>query len=200
MEWFEGAMETGLNQLQDSHPMWLIAALVVLPLVGMPISPLWILTGIRFGPAWGVAVGAATMLANITLAYHMAAHLLSRPIHALLRRRGLTMPSVPADDQSKFILLCRIAPGVPMLLQSFILGSVRVDFRRYILISFPVLTAFCAAFVIGGDALVHSDWWFGLLAFSLFLALLLILRQWRRAAARNLRLQKESAYPPSPDP
>ena len=50
----------------------LLAAQVVLPLVGVPVSPIWVATGVRAGALWGTVLSAGALAVNLSLGYWMA--------------------------------------------------------------------------------------------------------------------------------
>jgi uncharacterized membrane protein YdjX (TVP38/TMEM64 family) len=170
---------------RESHPLWLIAGMALLPLVPFPISPLWILAGIRFGFLGGLAACFAAMVVNLFLAYGLAL-ILGRPlINRLVSFTGYTLPKIPRTDETKWIFLFRITPGIPLVVQNYTLGVARVNFWRYLLISIIVQISYAAAFLLFGSALFSgtTGWAISgvLLAISLFIVFRLIQK---RLAAR----------------
>ena len=134
----------------------LLAAQVVLPLVGVPISPLWIATGVRAGAGWGTVLSAGALTVNLTLGYWLARRWLRLPIEAWLRARGRCAPQIPEAEAALWILLLRVTPGVPLFVQNYLLGLAQVRFRRYLCISLPAQLAYAAAFVSLGQALKNK--------------------------------------------
>ena len=84
--------QTTLEALRGA-PMWLyFLGLVLLPLVGMPVSPLWILAGVIFGNARGIALCIGSLGFNFTLGYWMARSLMREPIERWLAARDVPAP------------------------------------------------------------------------------------------------------------
>lgn len=165
----------------------LIAAQVVLPLLGVPVSPLWIATGVQAGVGWGSVLSAAALALNQTLGYWLARKWLRRPIEAWLRARGRSAPQIPAAEETLWILLLRVTPGLPLFVQNYLLGLAQVRFGRYLALSFPVQLAYAVAFVALGHAFKDSNIWRGMLAVSGLAAVAVAVLLIRRHLDRKLR-------------
>lgn len=167
----------------------LLAAQVVLPLIGVPVSPLWIATGVRAGALWGTLLSAGALAANLTLGYWLARKWLRRPIEGWLHARGKTAPQIPETEETLWILLLRVTPGVPLFVQNYLLGLAQVRFGRYLAISFPAQLAYAVAFVALGQALKDSNVWRGMLAVSGLVAVAVTVLLIRRRLALRVRIQ-----------
>jgi uncharacterized membrane protein YdjX (TVP38/TMEM64 family) len=179
----------GLALVSAARPAALFFAIALLPLVGVPASPLLIAAGVRLGTARGYALAMAALLVNFTLGYWLARRWLRGPLTRWLTRRGHTVPRLAAADEVPFILLFRVTPGLPLVIQNYLLGLAEVNFRRYLLLSLAVQSVYALAFVWLGQSLQQSAAWKLLLAVSALVALTLIvalLRRWlnRRKAAK----------------
>lgn len=167
----------------------LAAALAILPLVGVPVSPLWIAIGIRAGTAWGAAIAVLALAANQTAGYWFARRWVRGPIEAWLRARGKSVPQIPAGEETLWILLLRVTPGVPLFVQNYLLGLAQVPFGRYLALSLPVQISYAVAFVSLGQALRDSNLWRGMLAVSGLAAIAVGLLLVRRHLDRKLHPQ-----------
>ncbi len=165
----------------------LVGAQVLLPLLGVPISPLWIATGIHAGAGLGGLLSALALVLNQTLGYWLARKWLRRPIEAWLRTRGKTAPQIPEAEETLWVLLLRVTPGVPLFVQNYLLGLAQVRFVRYLVISFPVQLAYAVAFVSLGHAFKDSNVWRGMLAVSGLAAVAVAVLLVRRHLGRKLR-------------
>ena len=144
----------------------LLAAQVVLPLVGVPVSPIWVATGVRAGALWGTVLSAGALAVNLSLGYWLARAWLRQPIEAWLRARGRSVPPISGEEETLWILLVRATPGIPLFMQNYFLGLAQVRFSRYFFVSFPVQLVYLIAFVSLGHAVKDSNVWRGLLAVS----------------------------------
>lgn len=181
MESLVAHFQDAIGWFRTTHPAFLIVAIAILPLVGVPVSPFLILSGVRLGPLWGTVASCGALLINATLGYWLAAGWFRSGIEKLLARRGRTVPVLAKEDEWKFILVCRITPGFPLPLQNYVLGCARVNFTRYILLSLPAQWAYAFAFAYFGESLTHGSAWRIALAVSLLVALALtvsLLRRW----------------------
>src|SRR5688500_14468170 len=100
------------NFIGGAHPAWLFAALAFLPLVGVPISPLWIAVGMRFDTPTGFSLALAALVVNYTAGYWLARRWLRGPLARLVERRGWKLPQFSTLDETLVILLLRLTPGV----------------------------------------------------------------------------------------
>lgn len=175
--------DQGLDLLQASHPLWLIASMALLPLAGVPVSPLWVLGGMRFGALWGGLIVILTAAFNIAAAYGLAANWLRIPLEKVLAKRGFNIPVLKDGDERSFILLCRVTPGIPLVVQNYLLGCARVRFGRYLLLSLPFVCGYGLAFVLFGDSLADSGLWRILLAAGLVVGIVLAIRLMRKRLA-----------------
>ena len=193
VHWLQTVYEGSLAVLKGGPPGWVVAAIVFLPLCGVPVIPLIILAGVRLGPVTGSLVTCGALWANLSIGYWLAAKWLRRPVEKLLAARGHRIPTIASEDEAKFILLCRLTPGVPLSVQNYLLGAARVHFGRYLLLSLPIQWAWGVAFVVFGNSLTHSSVWRVLLAGCFLVAVGLLIglartwfktRSWSASAAK----------------
>lgn len=185
-----------LEVLGAAHPAWLFLALAFLPLVGVPASPLIIAAGVRLGTWGGFVLAMAGLLSNFSLGYWLARLWLRRPLAWLLARRGYQIPQLTAADETQFILLFRITPGIPLTAQNYLLGLAQVNFRRYLLISLPVQAGYALAFVWLGHSLAGSATWRLILGGAALVALGLVISLLRRWMVRRKAVQSAPAISP----
>lgn len=171
--------------LEAIHPAWLLASMVLLPLVGVPITPIWIATGMRLGPLWGSVTGILALALNDALAYELAARWLRRPIRAWLERHGRKIPVLDPSDEAKLIVAFRLTPGFPLPIQNYLLGCAHVHFWRYLLLSLPIQAGWAVAFVICGNALTQSSLVPLILAASLLVVVGIVISILRKRFARK---------------
>src|ERR1039457_628308 len=107
VHWLQTVYEGSLAVLKGGAPGWVVAAIVFLPLCGVPVIPLIILAGIRLGPVTGSVVTCGALLANLSIGYWLAAKWLRRPVEKLLATRGHRIPTIAREDEAKFIQIGR---------------------------------------------------------------------------------------------
>lgn len=198
METFSGWWQLTLGAVGTAHPAVLLLAAAVLPLVGMPASPLWFTAGVRLGTLAGFWLCTGALLINFTAGYWLARWGLRSSLTLWFSRRGWRIPEIPAKDEALTILLLRVTPGVPLCVQNYLLGLAGVKFSRYLLLSIPAQAAYALAFVWLGDSLASNALWRLVLAVAGLTGLVLLvslLRRWLnrrtlKAASGTAQLMK----------
>jgi uncharacterized membrane protein YdjX (TVP38/TMEM64 family) len=181
METLHSCWQMTLDAIGTAHPVVLFLALALLPLAGVPASPLWIAAGVRLGTLPAFAFCMAGLLVNFTAGYWLARGGLRLPLTRWMERRGWRIPQLATGDETLAILILRVTPGVPLCVQNYLLGLARVNFGRYLLLSIPAQAAYALAFVWLGDSLAASATWRLLLAAAALTGLALmvsLLRRW----------------------
>lgn len=144
-----------LHWLKDSHPAWLVSALVLLPLVGVPVSPFMILAGAKWGIGLGWLVCVAGLAVHFTIAWALAVWLVRDWIFRLLQwlAPDLEIPDKTVRRDVAWILFFRITPGIPLFVQNYALGLARVRFAPYMIYSMAVQSVYAMSFILFGSAI-----------------------------------------------
>jgi len=138
-------------------PIWsFLAALALLPLVGMPLSPLWILAGVTYGFWTGLGLIIVAMAMNFALAYFIAKRWMHGPLTRLFHSRGIRIPEARAGEYIKLTIAVRLMPFVPQFMQSYLLGLANIPFPTYYFFSFPSQIAYAVGFLLIGDSLFNT--------------------------------------------
>ena len=171
VEWLWQSWNAFVQTVGAANPVWLFLAVAVLPLFGVPASPLLIAVGVRLGTVAGLALVMAAYVFNFTAGYWLARNWFRAPLGRWLERRGHRIPSVPAAEETQFILLVRITPGTPLFIQTYLLGLAGVRFGRFLFWSLFVQMFYVCAFLSFGRSLRHNAVWHALLAVALLIGL-----------------------------
>ncbi|MCW1924152.1 VTT domain-containing protein [Luteolibacter arcticus] len=179
-----------LEVLNTAPPALFLAGMVLLPLGPFPVSVLFVLAGARFGAVAGFGLGMLALAVNMTLGYWLARRVVRTPLERWLTGRGIAVPRLGSEDELRFLLLFRIAPGMPLFLQNYILGLAEVGFGRYLAVSLLAQLPYAVGFVWIGQALTESSAWKVVLTVAGVVALALLvslLRSWlsRRQPVRE---------------
>ena len=190
MDAISQAWHTAMTAMGNAHPALLFLALALLPLVGVPASPLIIAAGVRLGTGAGFALVVAALLCDFSLGYWLARRWMRAPLTRWLAGRGHVVPVLAPADEAQFILLFRITPGIPLSVQNYVLGLAGVDFTRYLLISLPVQAVYALTFVWFGNSLADNAAWKLALGVALLVAIGLavgLLRRWLKAPSATVQ-------------
>ena len=163
-------------EILQGLPVWLfLAALSLLPLLGMPLSPMWILTGMTYGVWGGLGLIVVGMAINFALAYLVSQRWLRAPISRLLLRKGIRIPEARPGEYIKLTLAIRLFPALPQFMQSYLLGLANVPFLIYYFYSFPPQIAYAVGFTVLGDSLLSMKGGGIILGVSILIAVALLL-------------------------
>lgn len=128
-----------------------VLALVVLPLVGVPVSVMHAVTGARFGLAVGFFLVAGSILVQLAMSrvlVRVAARWCSRRIESVRRR----LPPAAHPTLALFVLLL---PGAPFWAQNYTLAIAGVPRRIYYGYSLPFHVARSVIGVVFGGWSSH---------------------------------------------
>jgi uncharacterized membrane protein YdjX (TVP38/TMEM64 family) len=169
-----------------ANPQFLFLAIVILPGLGFPVSPLWIIAGAVWGSNWQAC--AATVLAmelNMSWTYWLAAGPANALIARLLGSRWSQWRQVETRNLTRLAIILRITPGLPFVLQNYLLGLLGIPFRRYLLVSIPITSIFVIGFVLTGGAIFQGHTGTLVLGASLLIAATIGLHLLRAKIAKS---------------
>ncbi|MCF3650567.1 hypothetical protein [Synoicihabitans lomoniglobus] len=135
-------------------PRVLFLALVLLPLVTFPVTPLNVIAGIRFGLEGGLAMVAGAIIAQHTLAF-LGARILPKMLKRRLEPLQRRLPRHAHVDASVFASLL---PGAPYWAQLYVLPLVGIPFATYLLVSVPLHIIRSITAVIAGRMSDDLSW------------------------------------------
>ena len=157
--WLFWNHEEVLEWKREAEPLPFFVLMALLPALGFPITPLFVLAGAVFGATVGL-IGSFLGLAVNLLLCHWIAHSALRPhLERMLARTNYRLPRFDADRRGalQFILLVRITPGVPLFLKNYLIGFSDIGLRLHFGISILLTGAYGAGFVLLGESMLEHD-------------------------------------------
>lgn len=147
---------------------WFMAAFLVLPLVGFPISVFLLLAGVRFGLGGGMAVCAAGILFHHVAAFRLTHGLFRERLRRRLESAGHAAPSIRPGHRAWLTALFAALHGPPYIAKLYLWALTDVPFRIYLGVGAPVYIGFCLLPVGAGSAVMNWNpaWIYGLVAVS----------------------------------
>lgn len=127
------------------------AAMVVLPLIGFPVSVVHATAGLRFGLGPGCLLVALATLLQLLAAYGLVKWMpgfFARKLEPLRKR-------LPESAHTPLTLFTMLLPGVPYFSQIYVLPLVGVPLGTFMLWSLPICIARSVAGVAFGDVCDH---------------------------------------------
>jgi uncharacterized membrane protein YdjX (TVP38/TMEM64 family) len=148
-------LRRGWAQTQDflrERPLWLFLALVVLPGLPVPNSALLFLAGVvwRERPVDACLIALVAMMMNLTWTYWLAAGFGRRTMERISGWLGFRIPEVRESNRLRLVLALKLTPGIPMFVQNYLCGFLRVPFRLYLLVSLACNGLIGMGFVLAG--------------------------------------------------
>lgn len=157
--WSAWDHEAVMSWMRRANPIWFFVAMALLPALGVPFTPLFILAGATFGVGTGLILSLLAIAANVTLCYWIARSGLRPWLEKILRRFGYELPDFKSKGRSalRFTVIVKLAPGLPMFVKNYALGSAGVPFWLYFGASILITGAYAAAFVVLGESVLEHD-------------------------------------------
>lgn len=141
-----------LNEWAKGVPGWLVFAFMAfLPLVGVPVSFLYVIGGARFGTVGGLIAAALAIAINLLLTYWLTKSVLHRPIVAFFKKTKYKMPQVPKGEYVSVSLLTALVPGVPYTAKNYLLVLAGVPFRYFFWVLLPAHFVHASLGILFGD-------------------------------------------------
>lgn len=127
----------------------LLALTAVLPLLGFPISLVYLSLGARFGPLGGLAVVTAITSVHLVATHWIGRSFLKDRLKRFIEKRGHHIPQVPKGDDTAIALIVMLAPGIPYFIRNYVLALSGIPLRIYFCVALPVhlLRSFVALFL-----------------------------------------------------
>jgi len=178
-------------------PRWLeqvneplaLALMATLPIVGFPISAVYLAVGAIFGPAWGGLVVTGITLVHLAVTHVLARTLLRRRIEEWRKRWTQKLPVISEGDNLSLVAMIIIVPGLPYVARNGLLAVSGIRLRDLLGVGVPLYVArsYTTLFLgnLGNDHSVSMFWVIGAIFLAkLAISALLFLRLRRRAAQK----------------
>jgi uncharacterized membrane protein YdjX (TVP38/TMEM64 family) len=170
-------------------PLPLFAAMAVLPAVGLPLTPFFVLAGASFGIAVGLVGSAVALGLNLALCYWIARSGMRPRLESMLRRSRYELPDFAEMSKGavRFALAVKVTPGLPGFAKNYVLGVAGVPFALYFGVSMLITGAYAVALVVLGESFLHHNLSRTLLAGAAVAVLAFGLWLWRKKRGRGGR-------------
>jgi uncharacterized membrane protein YdjX (TVP38/TMEM64 family) len=142
----------------------------LLPLVGFPTTPFYLVAGATFGTLASIIGASVGLAVQFAIAYWLASRFLRNWIGWLVRRAGYSIPEVKPAHHLRVTLIVKVTPGPPTFLKSYILGLAKIPFSTFFVVSWTFSTAYALSFILLGESLIEGDLRQGLLGLLILAA------------------------------
>ncbi|WP_187265944.1 TVP38/TMEM64 family protein [Alkalisalibacterium limincola] len=157
--WTAWDHEAFVRWKEQAGPVPFFAVMAILPAIGFPVTPFFILAGATFGVTVGLGGSLLALLANFSLCFWLARSGFRPGILRLLERFSVKLPRFDGDHKRalSFVLMVKFTPGVPAFAKNYLLGVAGVPFALYLTVSMLVTGLYAAAFVVLGESVLEHD-------------------------------------------
>ena len=153
---------------------WLLFVLILLlPLIGMPMSICGVIIGARYGALNGMAVTAVAVAFHLSASWVLARTWLRRPVEKILQKTDYKMPSLETAEYAAVCLLTALIPGPSYTLKNYFLALSKLPFSVIIGVGLPANLFAMSPGVLFGSFTGAMTWGKG--AFLVTYALLLLI-------------------------
>lgn len=133
------------------NPFAVLPLMALLPIVGFPISVVYLVAGARFGPVGGGVVVAAVTTVHLIGTYLIARSFLRAPLQRFIARRHAHLPQIPEDEQAAVCVIAALVPGLPYVARNYLLALAGVRLRYYLGVCLPIYVARSYVTILLGD-------------------------------------------------
>lgn len=187
LEYWKQLLILGREYL-EANPWALILSIVILPGIGVPISPLLILFGLVMVPNYGILVACLIGIAAQSCCTVWTYFLSAGPLRDFLRHyvlRNRALPEMTQRNALRLGFIIRITPGFPYALQNIVLGVLGIPFPTYLMVSLPIASLYTVAFIVTSGSIFEGNTGIALTGAMLLIVLILITRMLRSRNQTN---------------
>lgn len=176
-----------MSWVREARPLPFFIALALLPAVGVPTTPFFVIAGASFGVQVGLVGALLALAVNLAVSYWIARSGVRPRLESLMRRFDYELPDFQQEGKSalRFALLVKLAPGLPTFVKNYGLATAGVPFALYFGLSMLITGAYAAALIVLGESLIDHDVSSAVIAAAVVAALAAGLWWWSRRRGRG---------------
>ncbi|MDZ7831037.1 MAG: hypothetical protein U5L07_04760 [Desulfobacterales bacterium] len=160
---------TLINKNTPAHVF--LGLMLVLPLVGVPLSVFIFVLGIKFGIGYGILILMLIMPVHILTSF-IIARTVRQPIrNFLVNRKNYHIPEIPENKLALFSFLFLAVPVLPYAAKNYVLPLAGVPFRYCMWLNWAIQGTLSIPVLILGKSAADMN----LLLFGITLAVLVLL-------------------------
>ncbi len=177
--------EDFLYRVRDLGPIPFFIALTLLPAIGFPTTPFFLLAGAAFG-VWVSILGSFIAQGiNLAFCYWLSRRYLRGFLEKLIAKTKYSIPQVKKEHFVRVTLLIKITPGPPNFLKTYILGLAGIPFGIFFLISLPTSVGYGIGIIVLGDSLLEGNTGQAIVGVGILVVLMIGIRMLREYLLRR---------------
>lgn len=127
-----------IHSLAELNPVFVFALIALLPIFGFSVSVVYLLAGLKFGPAWGTLVVGFAIAIHLLGSHFIARSFLKERLLKFLERRKVKIPHIPDGENAAAALMIALVPGFPYAIKNYLLPLAGIPLKTYFWICLPV--------------------------------------------------------------
>ncbi len=150
--------QEALREWKETAPPHLFfSALAILPLIGLPTTPFFMVAGATYGIPVGLAGTAIALSVNLLLSWGIAASGLRPIVEKILAKTKHKLPEIGNNRGVRFTFLVRMVPAMPNFVKNYLLCLARVPFPIYFGLSIAISFVYAVPFILLGESIFDQD-------------------------------------------
>jgi uncharacterized membrane protein YdjX (TVP38/TMEM64 family) len=140
-----------IDWIDHVNPSAALPLMAVLPILGFPISIVYLFAGVRFGPVGGGVVVAIITALHLLGTYLIANSFLRAPLRRFIERRHKHLPEIPEDEQAAVCVIAALVPGIPYFVRNYLLALGGVKLKYFFMVCLPIYVVRSYVTILLGD-------------------------------------------------
>lgn len=173
-----------IDEIQTWPAVLFFLMVALLPMVGFPISPLFIIAGIRFGVVWAIPFSLTALAVNLILAYWVSTKVLHNFIQKIANHWNYDLPKVSQKNATKWVFVIRLC-GAPLAVQNYLLGLSCVPIWPYLWVSMATQIPIVIGVIIFGDSFFSGSMGKALIGLGLLVVAFIAFSYFRKRYAQS---------------
>lgn len=172
-----GVLQKLINAINTelSAPLF-IGLMIVLPILGFPISILLAVNGIKFGITFAIVLWLIVLPIHTFIGYAASRYFRPVLIKLLNTRLNWSIPAVPQHHEAMFSFVFLAIPGIPYAGKNYLLPLAGVSLRYCVIMNCIVQGALGLPFILLGKSGASMDSTLFSIALVVFILFYLLLR------------------------
>jgi uncharacterized membrane protein YdjX (TVP38/TMEM64 family) len=142
---------------ETAHPVPFFLSLTLLPLIGFPTTPFFLVAGGTYG-VWIALLGTSLSLGlNLVLSFVITKSGLRPFLERILRKSTHQLPQVDPLHRMRYTILVRMVPALPNFAKNYLLCLVGIPFRIYFVFSMIISILYAAPIIVMGESIFDQE-------------------------------------------
>lgn len=144
--------------LQRVSRPWALLIMATAPLLGFPISAVYLAAGALFGPWLGLAVVTGVTAVHLAVTQLLATTVLRGPIERWRKKWSRQIPELPHNEDAALVAMITLVPGLPYFARNCLLALSKASWRVVVGVGLPLYVIRSATTIFLGDLGNDPSW------------------------------------------